>query len=98
MNIQVSSLSPEIQKKINPYVGSVPDSVLKEQAKKYAEFMSIFLKHRDKFKRVTFWGINDTQSWRHDWPVIGRTDYPLLFNCHYEPKPALDAIANIRMA
>jgi endo-1,4-beta-xylanase len=98
LNVQISSLSPELQKKLNPYVSGLPDSVLKEQANRYAEFFSIFLKHSDKFKRVTFWGIHDTQSWRHDWPVIGRTDYPSLFNHHYEPKPALDAIANIKMA
>jgi endo-1,4-beta-xylanase len=98
LNVQISSLSPELQKKLNPYVSGLPDSVLKEQANRYAEFFSIFLKHSDKFKRVTFWGIHDAQSWRHDWPVIGRTDYPSLFNHHYEPKPALDAIANIKMA
>jgi endo-1,4-beta-xylanase len=98
LNISISSLSPEVQKKINPYVSGVPDSVLKEQANRYAEFVSIFLNHRDKFKRLTFWGINDTQSWRHNWPVIGRTDYPLLFNHRYEPKPALDAIVNLKMA
>jgi len=98
LDVPISSLSSEIQKKINPYVSGLPDSVLKDQANRYAEFFSIFLKHSDKIKRVTFWGIHDTQSWRHNWPVIGRTDYPLLFNCHYEPKPALDAIANISMA
>jgi endo-1,4-beta-xylanase len=97
LNVPVSSLSPEIQKKINPYVSGVPDSVLKEQAKKYAEFMSIFLKHRDKLKRVTFWGIQDSQSWRHDWPVLGRTDYPSLFDRNYKPKPALEAVANIKI-
>ena len=30
--------------------------------------------------RVTFWGVTDGDSWRNDWPVRGRTSYPLLFD------------------
>jgi endo-1,4-beta-xylanase len=93
LNMGLSSLEPGLQMKLNPYTGGLPDSVLQAQADRYAEFFSIFLKHRDQIKRVTFWGIHDAQSWRHDWPVIGRTDYPLLFDRLCEPKPALDAIA-----
>jgi endo-1,4-beta-xylanase len=89
---KLTSLDPGMQMKLNPYANALPESVQKEQAKRYAEYFSIFLKHRDKFKRVTFWGIHDRQSWRSDWPVIGRTDYPLLFDSQCEPKPALDAI------
>lgn len=88
----LTSLDPGLQMEINPYAKALPESVQKEQAQRYAEFFSIFLRHRDKFKRVTFWGIHDRQSWRSDWPVIGRTDYPLLFDHHCDPKPALDAI------
>ncbi len=89
---KLTSLDPGLQKELNPYASALPESVQKEQAKRYAEFFSIFLKHRDKFKRITFWGIHDGQSWRSDWPVIGRKDYPLLYDSQYEPKPALDAI------
>ncbi len=91
---KLTSLDPGLQKELNPYASTLPESVQKEQAKRYAEFFSIFLKHRDKFKRITFWGIHDGQTWRGDWPVIGRTDYPLLFDSQFEPKPALDAIIN----
>jgi endo-1,4-beta-xylanase len=96
LNMRLSSLEPELQKRLNPYAGGVPDSVLKDHANRYAEFFSIFLKHRDQFKRVTFWGVHDAQSWRHDWPVIGRTDYPLLFDRRCEPKPALNALCSGR--
>jgi endo-1,4-beta-xylanase len=89
---KLTSLAPGLQKKYNPFVNGLPESVQKEQAQRYAEFFSIFLKHRDKFKRITFWGTHDKKSWRSDWPVIGRTDYPLLFDTQCEPKPALDAI------
>jgi endo-1,4-beta-xylanase len=89
---KLSSLDPGLQKKYNPFVNGLPESIQKEQAQRYAEFFSTFLKHRDKFKRVTFWGIHDGQTWRGNWPVIGRTDYPLLFDSQCEPKPAIDAI------
>jgi endo-1,4-beta-xylanase len=89
---ELTSLDPGLQMKLNPYSGSLPESVQKEQARRYAEYFSIFLKHRDKFKRITFWGTHDKQSWRSDWPVVGRIDHPLLFDRQCEPKPALDAI------
>lgn len=95
LNMKITSLDPKIQKEINPYVSGLPDSVSKKQAERYAEFFSIFLRHRDKFKRVTFWGIQDEKSWRHDWPVIGRTDYPSLLGRDGKSKLALDAIIEI---
>jgi endo-1,4-beta-xylanase len=52
----------------------------------------LFLKHKDKISRVTFWGVNDGQSWLNNWPVRGRTNYPLLFDREYKPKPAYDKI------
>ncbi|MBN1560239.1 endo-1,4-beta-xylanase, partial [candidate division KSB1 bacterium] len=92
MNKSIASLEPELQRKLDPYKTELPFSVEQEQAKRYAEFFSIFRKHRDKFSRVTFWGIHDRQSWRSDWPVIGRTDYPLLFDKNSSPKLAFAAI------
>jgi endo-1,4-beta-xylanase len=92
LDMKLTDFDPRLQEKYNPYPDALPESVQKEQAQRYAEFFSIFLKHRDKLKRVTFWGIHDKQSWRSDWPVVGRTDYPLLFDTQCEPKPAIDAI------
>jgi endo-1,4-beta-xylanase len=31
-------------------------------------------------------------SWKNDYPVPGRTNYPLLFDRDRKPKPALDAV------
>jgi endo-1,4-beta-xylanase len=55
----------------------------------------LFRKHRDKFSRVTFWGVHDGQSWRSYLPIIGRTDYPLLFDRRCQPKPAVNAIIKV---
>ena len=81
---------------MNPYVNGVPDSVLQQQAKEYADLFALFLKHKDKITRVTFWGVNDGQSWLNGWPVPGRTNYPLIFDRAFEPKPAYDAIMELK--
>ncbi|MGE5521399.1 MAG: endo-1,4-beta-xylanase [Candidatus Dadabacteria bacterium] len=74
--------------KMNPYVNGLPDSVALKQANAYNELFALFLKHKDKISRVTFWGVNDGQSWLNDWPIRGRTNYPLLFDRQFAPKPA----------
>ncbi len=86
------SLNFELQKKLNPYPDALPGEMQDKLAKRYAELFSLFHKHRDKFSRVTFWGVHDGQSWRNYWPVRGRTDHPLLFDRQYKPKPAFDAV------
>jgi len=73
---------------MNPYVNGLPDSVQQQLASDYEALFKLFLKHKDKIARVTFWGVNDSQSWLNDWPVRGRTSYPLLFDRNFEPKPA----------
>nr|WP_316930159.1 endo-1,4-beta-xylanase [Tamlana nanhaiensis] len=53
-------------------------------------------KHKDKINRVTFWGLNDGNSWKNDWPINGRTDYPLLFDRENQPKQAFDSIIALK--
>ncbi len=89
------SLNFELQDGFNPYSDGLPDAMQKKLAERYAEFFRIFRKHRDKLSRVTIWGIRDCQSWLNHWPIRGRTNYPLLFNDEYQPKPAFNAIINI---
>jgi endo-1,4-beta-xylanase len=90
--VELTSFDPETQKKYNPYPDALPDSVQKDLAKRYAELFSLFHRHRDKFSRVTFWGVHDGQSWRSYMPISGRADYPLLFDRQCKPKQAFDAV------
>jgi endo-1,4-beta-xylanase len=78
--------------KLNPYANGLPPSVQQELAKRYAGLFGVYLKHRDVVTRVTFWGVTDGDSWRNDWPVKGRTSYPLLFDRSGQPKPAFQAV------
>ena len=88
----LSSFDAESQKKYDPYPNGLPDAVQEDLAHRYADLFSLFLKHRDKFKRVTFWGVHDGQSWRNYLPIAGRTDYPMLFDRRCQPKPAFHAV------
>lgn len=80
---------------LNPYLGGLPESVQQALAKRYAELFGVFLKHRDVVTRVTFWGVADGDSWKNDWPVRGRTNYPLLFDRNGQPKAAFDAVTRV---
>jgi endo-1,4-beta-xylanase len=81
---------------LNPFVNGIPDSVLKQQANDYENLFKLFSKHQDKIVRVTLWGVNDGQSWLNNWPVRGRTNYPLLFDRSFNPKPAYNAIMALK--
>jgi endo-1,4-beta-xylanase len=82
----------EMQAGLNPYAGGLPDNMQQQLAQRYADLFSVFLKHRDSITRVTFWGVTDGDSWQNNWPVRGRTSYPLLFDREGKPKPAFFSV------
>jgi endo-1,4-beta-xylanase len=83
------------QEKLNPYTESLPEDVETAFTERYLEFFKLFLKHEDKISRVTTWGVADHHSWKNNWPVRGRTDYPLLFDRDYQPKPIVNALGEL---
>jgi len=86
------SLSYQNSEKYNPYTKEVPQSVLNEFSDYYVKLFKIFVKHKNVIDRVTFWGVNDGQSWRNYWPIKTRTDYPLLFDRDNRAKPVVERI------
>lgn len=86
------SLSAELQPKLNPYAKGLPRLVQQALARRYAGLFGVYLKRRGTLARVTFWGVSDGDSWLNNWPVKGRTNYPLLFDRNDRPKPAFDAV------
>ena len=77
---------------LNPYPAGLPDSVSNQLAQRYADLFGVLVKHKDAVTRVTFWGVHDGYSWKNDWPIKGRTNYPLLFDRNYKPKPAFYSV------
>lgn len=86
------SRTAEARAGMNPYTNGLPDSVQRRLSRAYEDLFTLFLKHRDKIGRVTFWGVNDGHSWLNNFPVFGRTNHPLLFNRDNQPKPAYYAV------
>ncbi len=86
------STNYELRKELNPYPDSLPDSMQTVQSNRYVDFFNLFNKYKDKISRVTFWGVNDTYTWRNNWPVKGRSAYPMLFDKNFQPKPAFYAV------
>ena len=80
---------------LNPWPVALPDSMQQALARRYADLFRVFLKHAGDLSRVTFWGITDAQSWKNNWPVRGRMNYPLLFDRQGKPKPAFDAVLDV---
>jgi endo-1,4-beta-xylanase len=85
----------EFKTYLDPYQNGLPDSMQQLLAKRFAEFFSIFYKRRDKIARVTLWGVQDGMNWKNDYPIPGRTNYPLLWNRQRQPKPALKAVLSV---
>ena len=80
---------------MNPYPVELPEDIQIKLADRYENIFKLFLKHKDKISRVTFWGLTDKHSWLNNFPIRGRTNYPLLFDRNYQPKKAYKRILKI---
>jgi endo-1,4-beta-xylanase len=78
----------------NPYTNSLPAEVEHALARRYAGLFAVYIKHSKTISRVTLWGVTDGDSWLNDWPIPGRTSYPLLFDRNANPKEAFKAVIN----
>ena len=87
----------EYEDKMNPFKEGLPENVQEQFKGRYLDFFELFLKHQDNISRVTLWGVNDGNSWKNNWPVRGRTDYPLLFDRDNNPKPVVADIVKLAM-
>jgi len=77
---------------LNPYKDGLPKDLEAALAKRYADLFRVFLKHKDSLHRVTFWGVSNKESWLNNWPIRGRTAYPLLWDRERQPTPSLGAV------
>lgn len=80
---------------LDPYPNGLPDSVQRQLTDRYVELFQIFYDNREKIDRVALWGGHDGMSWKNDYPIPRRTNYPLLFDRNRRPKPAFQAVLNL---
>lgn len=86
----------EFEKFLDPYKDGLPEDIENLQAERYQALFDIFNKHKDKIDRVTLWGIHDGMSWKNDYPIPYRTNYPLLWDRKLNPKKALETLLKTR--
>lgn len=79
-------------KTMNPYASGLPEEIQLKLAKRYRDLFALYRRHSEAITRITFWGLDDGQSWLNDFPIAGRTNYPLLFDRELKPKPAFFAV------
>lgn len=91
------NINIEMREELDPYADGLPAEVEAELNKRYAHIFEIFMEHHQDIHRVTFWGVQDGDSWKNNWPVQGRTNYPLLFDRDHERKPAYDSVVQAAM-
>jgi len=77
---------------MNPYQEGLPQEAAQAMNQRWVDFFALCMKHEDKVKRVTTWGVGDLHSWKNGWPIRGRTDYALLFDREFQAKPAVQSI------
>jgi endo-1,4-beta-xylanase len=82
------------RQEMNPYTTGLPDSISSAWNKRVEDLFTLFIDNSDKIGRVTLWGVTDGDSWKNDFPMPGRTDYPLLFDHRYKAKPIVKEIIN----
>jgi GH35 family endo-1,4-beta-xylanase/beta-xylosidase len=85
-------------KEWDPYKHGLSAQASANWNNRMSSFFNILLKHSDVIERVNFWGVKDGDSWKNDWPIKGRTDYPLAFDRNGELKPFLKEYVYTRTA
>ncbi len=86
----------ELDVSVYPSSSDVQSSYTQELADKqmiaYARFFKLFRSYKSNITNVTFWGLADNKTWLDNHPVIGRKNYPFLFDTSFNPKKAYFAI------
>lgn len=78
----------------DPFVNGLSPEAQKRLTERYTQLFALFLKHKDKISRVTFWGLHDGRSWLNSWPRK-RTNHPLFFDRSLQLKPAMTSVLEL---
>ena len=67
----------------------MPEEVQFEWNKRVRDFFNLYDKYSDVFDRLTVWGLTDASSWKNNFPIVGRTDYPVFIDRAGKIKPVV---------
>lgn len=95
LTLRVSEMDVSLYKGDHEAQLPAPDAErLKMQADYYEQCFKVFREYHTHIDAVTLWGVADDATWLNNFPVIGRKNWPLLFDDNHEPKEAFYRIMN----
>jgi len=84
LGVEVSVTELDIMAGTN---STITEKEAKQQAYMYAQLMDLYKENSEYIPRVTFWGLNDSTSWRAE-------QNPTLFDKNFQAKEAFYAVIN----
>lgn len=84
LGVEVSVTELDIMAGTN---STITEKEAKQQAYLYAQLMDLYKKNSEHISRVTFWGLNDSTSWRAE-------QNPTLFDKNFQAKEAFYAVVD----
>lgn len=84
LGVEVSVTELDIMAGTN---STITEKEAKQQAYLYAQLMDLYKKNSEHIARVTFWGLNDSTSWRAE-------QNPTLFDKNFQAKQAFYAVVD----
>jgi endo-1,4-beta-xylanase len=96
VKVQVTELDMSIYASGADSRRMIDRETLLEQASKYRALFEMFREEAKagNLDMVVVWGLSDIETWLNNYPVRGRTDYPLFFGKDLKAKPAYWAIVD----
>lgn len=90
VEVQVTELDMSIYSNDSEKEKTEVDDILLQQAYKYKQLFDVFQEEYEAghLTMVMMWGLSDKETWLNDFPVAGRTNYPLFFDHYLKAKPA----------
>lgn len=89
LSIRISEFDVSLYQSDDEKQFPTPDAErLKLQADFYEQCFKVFREYHQYIDAVTLWGVADDATWLSNFPVVGRKNWPLLFDDNHEPKEA----------
>ena len=82
---------------MDPYKDGVPAEKQKEIDLFWVDWFKMLISNKEHINRVTFWCVNDANSWKNDFPIRGRKDYATLVDRNNTMKPVVQDIIELVM-
>ena len=85
----------DYEKRMDPFRNGLDEATTQLFEQRYCDLFRLYRKHREHICRVNLWGVSDGESWLNNFPVRGRTNYPLLFDRVYQELGVVKKIMEI---